>query len=392
MPKSSPGVAASVLYLVPAVMVMGNAALIPALPAIRQELHLTPTGIALVITAFSGAAGLALPMAGPLSDRIGRPRVLTLSLLLFGVGSLLSALSSLLGTWAWPALLGGRAVQGLGAAGTQPVAWALAGDLYRGQRREQVLGYMETSNGISKVISPILGGALAQISWPALFVSFTAVSWLAAGVAGLLLPTRPSVPGGQHLPRPEDMKCLAPLVLGALPAFMAMFGLLAYLSEVLETRHHLRGTAKGFALALPMMASSLTSFLVGLGPGPLGRPLRNLMLGFLALESLGFWLLSLWAASPWAFVGLVAVGAGNGGILTSLNVLVTGAVPEERRGAATAFYGTVRFIGVALGPPVFTLAWKSFGEVWALAGTAGLLASGTLVIWWSQRRSQARPQ
>lgn len=380
MIKAPPEGKVLVLLLVPAVMVMGNAALVPALPSMRQDLGLSPGEAALVITAFSGVAGLALPLAGPMSDRLGRSRVLILALIIFGVGATVSASAPLFGPMAWPVLLAGRGLQGLGAAGTQPVAWALAGDLYGGSRRESMLGYMESANGISKVASPVVGGLISAHSWPLLFITFTAVSWAVAGLALATLPSRIRGAHPQVIPRVRDLLPVAPLVLGALPVFMALFGLLAYLSEILESRHLLTGAAKGLALSLPMMASALASLMVGLVMAPLGHPLVGTMLTFMALEASGFLLLAFLMGSPWAVLGLITVGLGNGGTLPPLNMLVTSSVPKAKRGAATAFYGTVRFTGVAAGPPLFMLAWARWGEIWALAGIGILVAAGALMI------------
>jgi len=52
-------------------------------------------------------------------------------------------------------------------------------------------------------------------------------------------------------------------------------------------------------------------------------------------------------------------GLGSGLVLPAVNTLITGAAPREERGIITAFYGTVRFFGAALGPPIFGLLSKS---------------------------------
>ncbi|MDP3486675.1 MAG: MFS transporter, partial [Bacillota bacterium] len=48
-------------------------------------------------------------------------------------------------------------------------------------------------------------------------------------------------------------------------------------------------------------------------------------------------------------------GIGSGLVLPAVNTLITGAAPREERGIITAFYGTIRFFGAALGPPIFGL-------------------------------------
>ncbi len=372
-----------VLCLVPAVMVLGNAALIPALPGMRATLGLAPAQIALLITVFSGAAGVALPLAGPLSDRWGRKPVIVSALIIYGIGSGIATLAALWPSLTWVLLLAGRTVQGIGAAGTQPIAWAMAGDLYSGAVREKTLGLMETSNGLSKVVSPILGAVVAAQSWVGPFILFTVVAWAGAVAAAAFLPRRTRA----QRPRPDyrailgpNVRRFAPAVIAAFPAFMALFGLLTYLSEVLETRHGLVGASKGLVLALPLLVSAVVSLIAGLSLAPLGHPLRAAAALGLAVEGGGFILLLVLVGSPWFFAALVAVGAGNGLLLPALNTMATSSASQNERGLVTALYGTVRFVGVALGPLLFGIVWP-VSEPLALGGTAALLLVGAAAMW-----------
>ena len=63
-------------------------------------------------------------------------------------------------------------MQGIGAAGTAPIAMALTGDLFKGAEQSKVLGLVEASNGFGKVISPIIGSLLALLFWYAAFFAF----------------------------------------------------------------------------------------------------------------------------------------------------------------------------------------------------------------------------
>lgn len=71
---------------IPLVMVLGNSMLIPVLPTMKNKMHLTSLQTSLLITAFSIAAGIVIPLAGYLSDRFGRKIVILFSLALYGVG------------------------------------------------------------------------------------------------------------------------------------------------------------------------------------------------------------------------------------------------------------------------------------------------------------------
>lgn len=159
---------------VPLVMVLGNSMLIPVLPQMKNELGISQFQVSLVITLFSVTAGLIIPVSGFLSDRFGRKAIIIPSLILYGSGGIIAGLAAMLmkGDAAYWVIIASRALQGLGAAGTAPIAMALVGDLYKGGTESKALGLTEASNGAGKVLSPIIGSLIALIAWYAAFFAF----------------------------------------------------------------------------------------------------------------------------------------------------------------------------------------------------------------------------
>src|SRR5699024_1002279 len=72
-------------------------------------------------------------------------------------------------------------------------------------------------------------------------------------------------------------------------------------------------------------------------------------------------------------LGISSVGAGL--VLPCVNSLITGSVGKERRGFVTSLYNSVRFIGVAIGPPIFARLMD-----WSRNGMFLTVASLTLLI------------
>src|SRR5690606_31871261 len=75
---------------------------------------------------------------------------------------------------------------------------------------------------------------------------------------------------------------------------------------------------------------------------------------------------------------LFFLGVSIGILLPPINSLITGATSTDRRGIITCLYGTVRFFGVAIGPPTFGLTveygkWVMFLGAAAIAGIAALI-------------------
>lgn len=107
------------------------------------------------------------------------------------------------------------------------------------------------------------------------------------------------------------------------------------------------------------------------------------------LSVLGLFLMTLSYSSLVLFEKLIpflivlaisSIGAGL--VLPCVNSLITGAVGKERRGFVSSLYGSVRFIGVALGPPVFTrlMDWSRTGMFLSIAAFTLLVALLVLLL------------
>lgn len=70
------------------------------------------------------------------------------------------------------------------------------------------------------------------------------------------------------------------------------------------------------------------------------------------------------------FAVLVVSSVGTGLTLPCINSFITGSVPTDRRGFVTSLYGSVRFLGVAVGPPIYStlMAWSRTGMFLITAG------------------------
>src|SRR5699024_12429097 len=100
------------------------------------------------------------PLAGYLSDRFGRKKVIIPALILTGIGGLIAGLASWKMDQAYSMSLLGRILQGIGASVAMPMVLPLVGDLFQ---RESVagalLGIIETGNAAGKALRPVKGAA-----------------------------------------------------------------------------------------------------------------------------------------------------------------------------------------------------------------------------------------
>ncbi|MFW5998730.1 MAG: MFS transporter [Halanaerobiaceae bacterium] len=347
---------------VPFIMVLGNSMLIPEFPQIKRALNINQFQVGLLITVFSFSAGIAIPFLGYLCDQIGRLKVIVPSLFLYGGGGIVSGVAAIFLNDPYIVILVGRVLQGIGAAGTAPILMALVGDIFQSEKRSEVLGILESANGLGKVLSPILGAAIGLISWIALFFfyAFLAVP-IALGVwfLGKESETKKNDSFKKYLNKilnifKEKGFSLVTTILAGMLVLFILFGLLSYFSDILETDFNKKGIIRGLIIAIPIFFMSLTSysngvflkktkkyFKLSINIGLFLIPVSLIILNF--INSLIFYV-----------VFFAIIGIGTGLILPAVNTLVTSSTNINQRGIITSLYGAARFLGVAVGPPVFS--------------------------------------
>lgn len=376
---------------VPFVMVLGNSMIIPVLPQIKEALDITQFKLSLIITLFSVPAGIIIPFAGFLSDRYGRKKIIIPGLILYGIGGIVAGTSYwFLKENSYALLLAGRIIQGFGAAGTAPIAMALTGDIFTGKARSRSLGIIEAANGFGKVASPILGALIGLITWYATFLFFPFI--IVPVLLGIWLlvkepeENRSNMAIGQYLKSfvqvfEQKAGMLLASFLAGLTALLLLFGVLFFLSDFLEKTYRLTGVVKGAALAIPVLFMSSSSFITGIIIKRKVVLMKWLVVTGLSLIALSLGLLGAYRNTYLFFSMISLAGIGTGLVLPCLNTIITSAVKTERRGLITSLYGSVRFFGVAAGPPIFGLL-MDYGRppmFWAASGLAIIAAAVSLI-------------
>jgi len=104
---------------------------------------------------------VTMPLYGKLADLYGRKPIMMLSMAIFLLGSMASGLSRTM-----TQLILFRAVQGIGAGGTQPVSITIIGDIYKPAERARMQGVFGAVWGVSAMSGPLLGGIIVHaLSW-----------------------------------------------------------------------------------------------------------------------------------------------------------------------------------------------------------------------------------
>lgn len=372
----------AILAAVPFIMVLGNSMLIPVFPRMEAEMDLSQFQVGLLVTAFSVPAGLVIPFSGALSDYLGRKAIIAPALILYGLGGLVAGTASLLLAEPFGVIIAGRIIQGIGAGGTYQIALALTGDLFTSSERTKALGLLEAANGLGKMVSPILGSLFALITWYTPFFVYGILAIpLALAVWWIVKeperkegrrPIRQYTQALARIFREKAGGLLACYLAGAAGLFL-LFGLLSYLSDVLEATYDIRDFAKGFVLAIPVTTMAVTSYATGALLQKRTPLLKPVVITGLLLTGASFLLLTFLGGLAWMLILVSVIGLGIGATLPPLNTLITGATDTSERGLVTSLYGTVRFFAVALGPPVFGLVME-LGRMPMFAGAAAIAA------------------
>ncbi|AJE34138.1 major facilitator superfamily permease [Corynebacterium humireducens NBRC 106098 = DSM 45392] len=149
---------------------------LPAFPAIVEDLQTTQSMVQLTLSGFLAGLALGQLLIGPLSDALGRHRLMLLGTAVACVAAVLAALAPTIGM-----LIAARLVQGLGSGAAIVLSRAVIPDLATGDRAARAFALLMTIQGVAPVLAPVVGGLLADpLGWRGLF-------WILAGLAAVQL-------------------------------------------------------------------------------------------------------------------------------------------------------------------------------------------------------------
>jgi MFS transporter, ACDE family, multidrug resistance protein len=377
------------LSSIPLVMTLGNSMLIPVLPAMEKEIGISPFQTSMIITVYSIVAILLIPIAGYLSDHIGRKKVIIPSLFIAGVGGLISGWASWKMEDPYMVIIISRALQGVGAAGAFPIVMPLIGDMFKSEEEvSSSLGVIETSNTLGKVLSPILGAFLASFFWHLPFWAIP-VFCLISILLTLFLVQNPNkrtepIPFKKFAHKVkkifiENGRWLYTIFFIGVILMFVLFAVLFYLSDILEKQYNIKDVKKGLFLTIPLGALCLASYITG----KMIKENKVLMkwITFVGIALLVASTVALsFSSQLWFMISMFTIGGiGIGVGLPCLDAFITEGIEMEERGTISSIYSSMRFIGVAIGPPVMAILQKNFQSSLFYI-LAGISAVGLIVI------------
>ncbi|GAB4060467.1 MFS transporter [Uliginosibacterium sediminicola] len=403
--KNSPGAErvagpkqALAILLGSSLSIMGAVMVAPVLPKMASELVNSPeTAMLLPLVATGPALAIALfaPLAGWLSDRIGRKTLLMLATLIYVIAGVAPALLHSLNE-----ILGSRLIFGLAEAAIMTCCTTLIGDYWKGAQQQRYINLQVVAISLVGSLFFVLGGAAGELSWRAPFYLYLLPLLLLPLMAMTLWePTRQ--PAQHQADTQVEMASAtapgvaAPVLSAGLLALIGMIGSFIVPVQTPGLLVHIGVTSTtliGASAGTGLLATLAGSMLWPLAYRQLGRRLTNSLL--LILLAVG--LLSLATAHSYAQV-LVAVSIhGIGGGLLVPNALA-GLLPKlsaRARARGVGVFTACLYLGQFASPLLIGALAGPGQQIPAAINMFAYVLIGTAVAWAmlaASRREQATP-
>lgn len=147
---------------------------LPALPSIANDFHAELSRVQLSLASYFVGIAFGQVFYGPLTDRFGRKKPLYVGLALYGLSSLLCALTTTV-----DGLIFFRFMQALGACAGIVISRAMVRDLYRPHESARVFSLLMLIMGVAPILAPVLGGVLlTNFGWRAIFWMLSILSFI----------------------------------------------------------------------------------------------------------------------------------------------------------------------------------------------------------------------
>jgi len=339
---------------------------LPTLPAVGAEFGAPDSVVQLTLSGFFVGMALGQLMVGPISDVIGRRRLLIAGAIVALLASAIAALSPSIAIF-----VAARFLQGLGGGACVVLARAMVPDLLSGREAAKTYSLLMAILAIAPAVAPIVGGLLAEpIGWRGIYWVLTGLHAVQLLVVLKIVPeTGGQSPGGQGATGQRFLARVlsnyatvlkSPRFWGFLTAmafaFASMFCYIAASSFVFQQEFGLSPRGYAAVFALNAVGMCVGSFVNSRCIDKLGT--KKVMLGALSLALLGNVLLLIVVISGaglvWIILALLLCISPNGVIMGNSTAMATGLM-RTRAGSVTAIMGFGQSVLAAVVGPLMGL-------------------------------------
>jgi predicted MFS family arabinose efflux permease len=354
----------------------------PMLVVLGEEFQVSTGDASAVVSAYAVLYSVSQLLYGPLGDRFGKLRVVSLAVLACAVISAITALSNSLSM-----LVIMRSLMGAAAAGVIPLGMAWVGDRVPYARRQETLAKLMSATVLGMMAGLWFGGFTADtLGWRTAFFVLSALFAVAAVLLLRLLragaaPVAGDAPGLWASFRTTGSLLAMPRVRWVLAVTAAegalVFGAMAFMPTHLHQHHGLSVVAAGSVMMLYGLGGLLYSQMARRWLAWLGE--RGLARTGAGLVAVGFLLLAWGTSAWWGMLGCLLSGLGFYMLHNTLQVQATQMAPVARGTAVTLFASSL-FLGQSTGVLLMAQSVDIGGLAYAFSAAAlGVMALGVAV-------------
>jgi MFS family permease len=320
-------------------------------PLLERDLHATSFELGLISTVFLTAYGVLSPVAGYLADRLGRVRIILVSLLVWSAATWITG-----HVHSMSAMLWSRAFMGISEAFYLPAALALIADWHGPKSRSLATGIHQSGLYTGIVLGGAWGGWMGDhAGWRPVFSILGGVGAVYFVILLIALRGEPAKRNSLDFGRSLHELLLSPGFLPLTLAFTAMaianWLIYTWLPLFLYERFHMSLTNAGFSATFYIQAASYAGVIAGgvladrwSSKTPLARVYCQM--ASLALAAPFLILLSVTSLQPVLIAALVTFGLGRGVFDCNTMPVVREITPPHL--SATA-YGVLNMVGCLAG-------------------------------------------
>jgi MFS transporter, ACDE family, multidrug resistance protein len=358
---------------------MAGGAIAPVLPDMIHDLQLNPLLAANLVSLHCLTTALFSPILGILADRIGRVRVLVVSLVLYAIVGIATAYSSDI-----TVLLLLRGLLGATSGGIAAASLGLLISLYEGDARVRALGVITSTLATTSILYPLFGGWIGRGHWQSAFYLYL-LGLPLAGLALWILPSpavKPTTPTlevdaklRQVLLQPQVLGVLFSLVLAAI----AMYSVVAYAPMYYRQAIQADSALNGGILASRAVGAALVS--------AVGTRWLLLRVGWRGAIAIGFICMGstlltipIFQALPLIMAAGIVFGFGIGIVQPVLYGRLAEFAPAHLRSSVLAAGTGAGFLGQFLCPVLLAPALNQLGLANVFYVAAGVAGFGGAIV------------
>src|SRR6266516_1456730 len=326
-------------------MTLDSSVMNVSIATVAKDVGTTVTGIQTAITLYTLVMAMFMVTGGKLGSMVGRRRAFAIGCLIYGIGSLTTALAPSLAIL----VLGWSFLEGIGAALIMPAIVALVAGNFPPRGRPRAYGLVMAAGAIAIAVGPLIGGfATTYFSWRRVFAGEVLLVWLFLG-----WERRLEARGAEPLVRPELLANheLTGGLLLFFYQFLVQAGLFFAIPLYLSVALGLSAIETGvrilpLSLTLLLAAAGIPRFFPNVSPRLVVRlGLLAMLAGIVAL----FTSIDPSAGAEIVTVPLLLAGLGIGALASQLGAVTVSAVPDEQSAEVGGLQNTGTNLGASIG-------------------------------------------